>query len=123
MKDQQKFSIQKRAGSFSYAFNGLKILLREEHNSRIHFTCAMLAVLAGFFFEINALQWFALIASISFVFAMEILNTAMETLADFVSPGKHEAIRRIKDLSAAAVLISALNAFIAGLIIFLPEII
>ena len=45
------------------------------------------------------------------------------SIADLVSPGYNEAIKRTKDLAAGAVLILAIAAAIVGLIIFVPKII
>lgn len=61
----------------------------------------------------------ALIIVIGLVFVSEIFNTAIKALCDFVSPQKHENIKQIKDLSAAAVLVSAIIAFIIGTLIFI----
>jgi diacylglycerol kinase len=54
------------------------------------------------------------------VLTAEMINTAIEKLSDIVSPQKNERIRVIKDISAAAVLLSAFIAVISGLIIFVP---
>ncbi|MDA3911608.1 MAG: diacylglycerol kinase family protein [Bacteroidales bacterium] len=116
-------SMKKRLISFKYAFNGLKILLREEVNARIHLFATICVIIAGFFFEITSIEWIAVFFAIGFVLTAETLNTAIENMADFISPEKHEKIKRIKDLSAAAVLISAITALIIGLIVFIPEII
>src|SRR6188768_2540361 len=109
MKEKEKFSIRKRTKSFRYAYNGLKILYQDEHNSRIHLAVAAAAGLLSFFLDISTLEWIAVIFVTGFVFAMEIINSAIENMADFVSPEKHDAIKKIKDLSAAAVLVSALT--------------
>jgi diacylglycerol kinase len=122
MKEQQKFSIRKRLKSFVYAFNGLRILFREEHNSRIHLVAALCVLVAGFFLKITATEWIAVIFSIGLIFAMELVNSAIENMADFVSTEQHEQIKRIKDLSAAGVLVAAITALAVGLIIFLPKI-
>ena len=45
-----------------------------------------------------------------------------EEIADFVSPTKHKNIKKVKDLAAAGVLITAVSALIVGLIIFIPKI-
>jgi undecaprenol kinase/diacylglycerol kinase (ATP) len=118
----QKFSIKKRLKSFSYAFSGLKTALQEEHNARIHLVATVLVVALSLFFDINKYEWIAVIFAIGFVFAMELLNSAIENTADFISLEEHDTIRKMKDLSAAAVLVSALVALIVGLIIFLPKI-
>jgi diacylglycerol kinase len=50
------------------------------------------------------------------------LNTVLENLADFYSLENQILIKKVKDLSAAAVLISATAAAAIGLIIFIPKI-
>lgn len=119
---QQRFSINKRLKSFGYAFNGLKILVKEEHNSRIHIVAAICVLIAGFIFKLSALEWIAIVFAIGLVIALEIFNSAIENISDFVSPDRHDTIKKIKDLSAAGVLIGALTALIIGLIVFVPKI-
>ncbi len=120
---EEKFSIAKRLKSFTYAFNGLRILLREEHNSRIHLFATVCVVLAGVIFRISSLEWVAVVFAIGLVFGGEIFNSAIEDLADVVCPERDERIKKVKDLSAAAVLVSAFTALIIGLIIFIPKIV
>lgn len=118
----ETFSFQKRLQSFSFAWSGIRTLFREEHNARIHLVAAFLVIFAGFFFEINALEWLFLILSISLVFAAEAFNSALESLCDVVSPETNENIRKTKDLAAGAVLMLALFAIFVGGIIFFPKI-
>ncbi len=120
-KSNQSFSILNRIKSFKYAFAGLKTLLKEEHNSRIHLLATVCVISAGFFFKTSPDEWIYIIIAIGFVVVSEIFNSAIENIADFISPKKDERIKKIKDLSAAAVLISAITALIIGLIIFLPK--
>lgn len=119
---QQRFSILKRLKSFKYAFNGLRILIKEEHNARIHLFVTIGVLIAGLFFKISINEWIAIIFSVGLVFCLEIINSSLENIADFISPERHEMIKKIKDLSASGVLISALTALIIGLIIFIPKI-
>lgn len=121
--ERQPFSASKRFGSFIYAFNGLRVLVREEHNSWIHIAAAVVAIVLGFIFHISTYEWIAIVFSIGLVIALEIVNSAIESLADFVSPERHNSIKKIKDLAAAAVLVGAIAALTIGLIIFLPKII
>lgn len=120
MKDN-RFSIRKRLKSFAYAFNGLKLLLKEEHNARIHFIVSAIVIIAGFYFNLNAYEWIAILFSIALVITLEIINTVIENIADFVSPEKNEKIKNIKDLAAAAVLVGAIAAVAIGLIVFIPK--
>lgn len=119
---QQSFSIKKRVQSFSYAINGLKILFKEEHNARVHAFSTIAIIILGLFFQISTIEWLFIIGSIGAVISMEALNSAIENIADFISPDQHDLIKKIKDLAAGAVLISAASAFVIGSIIFLPKI-
>ena len=123
MKTKQAFSIHKRMKSFPFAFNGLKILVQEEHNSWIHIAITICVAVAGFLLHISLIEWIALILCIGFVFALELVNSAIENISDFVSPQKNEIIGKVKDLSAAAVLVAAICSAIVGIIVFLPKII
>ena len=53
--------------------------------------------------------------------SIEGINTAIEAIADFIHPEKHEKIGFIKDIAAGAVFIASIAAVIAGLIIYLPK--
>lgn len=119
---QQKFSFRKRLASFKFAWNGLRILLREEHNARIHLLAALAVLVAGFLFNLNTTEWIALVFAIALVLSLELVNSAIENLADFISPGQHHRIKKIKDLSAAAVLLAAMAALAIGLLVFIPKI-
>jgi diacylglycerol kinase len=117
------FSISSRIRSFGFAINGLRILFREEHNARVHLLGAVLALLAGWFFRLSSIEWLALLFCIAWVFMLEIINSALERLADMVYPGIHPLIGQAKDLSAAAVLVAALLSVAVGGILFIPKII
>ena len=102
---------------------GIRNLLVYEHNARIHLLAAILATILGAALKIAPWQWAILAMAIFGVFIAEIFNSAIERLSDVVSPGHHEEIRKDKDYGAAAVLLASILAVIAGLIIFLPELI
>ncbi len=120
---EQKFSLTKRIKSFVYAFNGLSVLLREEHNFRIHLVATLVVFLAAIYFQLSTIESVLLVLTVGFVLVAEAFNSAIENIADFISSEKHEKIKRIKDIAAAAVFISALAALSIGLLIFVPKII
>lgn len=110
-----------RGKSFGPAFTGLWILFREEPNARIHLLALIVVVVLGFLLNISQTEWIAIALASGLVIAVEALNSAIENLSDFVSPQYHISIKKVKDLSAAAVLVSALAALATGLIIFIPK--
>ena len=115
------FTLKKRLNSFTYAFNGIKLLITREHNAWIHTFIAVCVVIAGFLFNISTTEWIAVTFAIGMVLAAEAINSSIEALADLVSPEYNEAIKKTKDLAAGAVLLLAIAAAIIGCIIFVPE--
>lgn len=122
-KRNARFSVRQRIKSFRYALNGLKILIREEHNSRIHLIVTIIVVIMGIWLQISAYDWIALCLSIGLVFSAEIINSAIENLSDYISPDSQKLIKKAKDLAAAAVLVCSFIAVIVGLIVFIPKVI
>lgn len=117
----EKFSIINRIKSFKYAFNGLKLFFVLDHNGRVHLFAAIVAIGLSFYLKLSALEWIAVLGVISAVIVAEILNSAIEKLADVVSPDFHPKIKVVKDLAAAAVLVTAFLALAVGAIIFIPK--
>ena len=109
--------------SFVFAFNGLRICFNSETNFKIHTLFAVVAILLGIAFKITAAEWLAVIFSIAFVVAMEMVNTAIEKLCDVVQPDFHSGIKKVKDIAAGAVLLAAIGSVVTDGIIFLPKII
>lgn len=109
--------------SLKYAYEGIKILVQEEPNYRIHTAWTFIVLICGLIFQVSSFEWCLLVIVISIVFVTETLNTSVENIMDFVSEKRDERIKRIKDLSAAAVLIAVLGTIVVGLIIFLPKLI
>jgi diacylglycerol kinase len=117
-----KFSLRSRIGSFKFAFNGLRLLIQNEHNARIHFLAAIVAIGIGLLLKISLSEWSILVIVIGVVFLSELFNTSIETLSDLIDSKHNERIKYAKDYAAAAVLISAIMAIVTGGIIFIPKI-
>jgi diacylglycerol kinase len=115
-------NIRKALHSFRYAGSGVFRLFRYENNARIHLLACILVIIAGFWFEISTTEWCLIVISIGLVWSSEAINTAIEKLADVVSPDYHPAIKDVKDLAAAGVLVLAISAAIVGGVIFIPKI-
>jgi diacylglycerol kinase (ATP) len=115
-----KFTFTGRLRSIRYALEGLLLLLKTQYNAWIHLLATIIVVLAGFYYEITATHWAIITLTITSVWVAETFNTAFEYLCDVTNPEFHPLVKKAKDISAGAVLISALGAIIIGLIIFLP---
>ncbi len=106
--------------SFKYAGAGIKKALRSERNFRIQLVGAVLALGMSALLGITAMQWVVIVLLIGLVLSLELLNTALETLVDMITLDHDPMAERVKDVSAAAVLIFSIVASIIGIIIFAP---
>lgn len=122
MEKEKKFSLKKRMQSFKHAFNGLRILVREEHNSRIHIAVIFSVLLVGLILQLEKLEWCVILILFALVVGAELFNSSIENLCDFITLERNESIKKIKDLAAAGVFVTALAAFVIGAIIFFPKI-
>ena len=112
--------IKKILKSFSFAFEGILYAFKTQWNFRFHCFSAILVVFMSFFFKISTTEWLFVILCIGLVMFAELINTALETLVDLVSPEYHKLAKIAKDTAAASVLALAIMSLIIGFIIFFP---
>ncbi|MCH5229435.1 MAG: diacylglycerol kinase family protein [Muribaculaceae bacterium] len=113
--------LKKRIAAFSFAFKGIFYLFSHESHAIIHLFAAVVVIVGGFLFRINAIEWCIISICIGSVFMAEAFNTAIEKLADKISLDKDPLIGIAKDLSAGAVLLFSISTIIVAAIIFIPK--
>lgn len=114
--------MRKFVRGFHYAYQGLVYAFSTQINFRVHVFSALVAIILGYYFGLSSAEWIWIGSAILLVLIVELLNTAIEVLVDLVSPDYHPKAGIIKDVSAGAVLLTALFAVMVGLFIFVPKI-
>jgi len=107
--------------SFKFAGKGLFYTIATQPNFIFHLIAALLAVVAGWYFDISKGEWLAVLICIGLVMVTELLNTAIEVLVDWLSPEFNVKAGLVKDIAAGAVLMAALVALIVAFVIFVPK--
>lgn len=116
----QRFSLARRLKSFSYAFAGVRFMLRTQHNAWLHGLATLAVIGLGAWCGVSATDWRWLVAAMAMVWVAETLNTAVEYMCDVLSPEYHPAVKHAKDIAAGGVLIAALAAAVLGTLTFWP---
>lgn len=114
-------SLRRFLKSIKDAFRGLRFTFKNEQNFRLQILFVIIVTAAAVFFPLKVWEVILLILLMILVLAMELLNTALEYFTDLLKPRLHHYVFIIKDVMAAAVLITALGSAIIGTIIFLPH--
>ena len=120
-EQSESFSLKARLRSVRCAYEGLSAFFATQHNAIIHLVLTIIAFMAAIFFDVGKTDMIAIIIVTALVWLAELFNTAVEKLADLVSKDFDPRTKFIKDVSAAAVLLSAIAALIIGAIIFIPK--
>lgn len=116
MKDSKKeFHV---VSGFNFAIDGLIGALKAEHNMKIHLFAAFSVVVLAMLLEVSRWELVSLCITVTMVLGAELINTAIESTVDLITEEKNPLAKIAKDVSAAAVLITALNALIVGYLIF-----
>src|ERR1700712_1036360 len=102
--------MKKLIRSFGYAFKGIGYATATQLNFRVHLAATIAALLIGYFLHISTSEWLWITLVITMVLVLELLNTAIESLTDLVSPEYNVVAGQVKDISAAAVLLAAIFA-------------
>lgn len=98
-----------------FALAGLRLALRQEPSLRSHALAAV--AVAGVLWASGAapLWWAVGALSVGLVLVAELVNTAIEALADHLHPERHPQIKAVKDVAAAAVLVASAVALAVAL--------
>ena len=103
--------------STRYSLRGLKAAWKHESAFRQELTlCLLLLPLVGWVGD-GPVEWILLIGSCLIVLAVELLNSAIESVVDRIGPELHELSGRAKDLGSAAVMASLLLAGLTWLLL------
>jgi diacylglycerol kinase (ATP) len=98
-----------------FALAGLHFSIRTERSMRVHML-ALALVLVFLVVFAPAPEWWALVGlACTAVITTELINTAIEQLADRLHPEQHPAIAIVKDCAAAAVLVSSIAAVLVAI--------
>jgi diacylglycerol kinase len=109
--------------SFQYAAKGLKYAAVHEQNFRIQLAMAVVVIVLMGLVGVKQWEAVALIFVIVAVLIVELVNTVLEQFLDLLKPRMHPYSEIIKDMMAAAVLLSSLGSLAVGIIIFYPYLI
>lgn len=111
--------------SFIFAFQGI-ISGARERNMKVHLIAVIVVSLTGLWVQLQLWEWFVVFILFGLVTSAEMVNTAVEELANIVRDElklSYKATQRARDVAAGAVLIQAIIASIIAGAIFLPKII
>lgn len=110
--------MKKFFNSVACAINGMSYTFTTERNIRVLLLIVIAEISAAIFLEIPKLELLLLLWIAAVLFALELVNTAVERLADRVTSQQDAQIGIVKDVMAGAVMIASLFATLIACVIF-----
>lgn len=104
--------------SLQYATRGMVRAVSQEVNIRVQIFLLLLAVCAWWLLGLKASELAVILSVGAGTLILELLNSALEALADAVHPQYSLGVQAAKDMAAGAVLIMSMVALVAGVVIF-----
>ncbi|MDP2168423.1 MAG: diacylglycerol kinase [Thermodesulfovibrionales bacterium] len=108
--------------SAEYAIEGILHAAKTERHLRYHFYSAAAVLFASYVLGVTKTEFLLIALAVIAVLLAEMVNTAVETIVDLISPEKTEKARIAKDIAAGAVLITAFGAALVGFMVLSPYI-
>lgn len=97
------------------SWHGLVACTRSEAAFREELALLVVGIPLAFYLTSDAGERFALIGTLFFILIVELLNTAIEKLADRVTRDTDPLIKRVKDMGSAAIFLSLAAAGVTWL--------
>ncbi len=106
--------------SLNQAWRGMMHTWKTQGHLRFHVVAGFSVLCFAWWSEVTRLEWLILILTIGSVISAEVMNSAIEVVVDMIQPNFHPLAGMAKDIAAGAVLVTAIQAVMIGLIIFCP---
>ncbi|MEX1997254.1 MAG: diacylglycerol kinase [Candidatus Andersenbacteria bacterium] len=103
--------------SVHFAVQGITKAWQREPNLQLQLVLYGLVLMLAWLLKLSVLKIALLIIVATSVVILELLNSALESLADALHPQHHDKIRDAKDMAAGAVLVMSFAAAIIGILL------
>lgn len=110
--------VKKLVDSFNYAIEGIIYSIRTQRNMKIHMLATIIVLTATFFYDLSKVELLIITITITLVIVAEMINTAVECAIDATTNFYHPLAKIAKNVSAGAVLVTAINAVLVGYVVF-----
>ncbi len=107
--------------SIRWSLEGFFAALKHEPSFREGLIFALLLVPVAIILPVNAVSTALMIGSLALILVVELLNSAIELIIDYLRPEHHPLAKRIKDMASAAVFLAYVSCIVIWTIMLWPS--
>lgn len=119
--ESKRRSFRNFFASVRHSIDGFLAALKHEPSFREGLIFAILLVPLAIILPVNAVSTALMIASLILILIVELLNSAIEWIIDYLRPERHPLAKRIKDMASAAVFLSYINCLVVWTVLLWPD--
>ena len=119
--ETKRRSFRNFVSSVRSSLDGFFAAFKHEPSFREDLLFAVCLVPLAIILPVNAVSTALMIASLILILIVELLNSAIEWIIDYLRPERHPLAKRIKDMASAAVFLSYINCVIVWVILLWPD--
>jgi diacylglycerol kinase (ATP) len=119
--DIKRRSFRNFISSVRSSLDGFFAALKHEPSFREDLLFAVCLVPLAIILPVNAVSTALMIASLILILIVELLNSAIEWIIDYLRPERHPLAKRIKDMASAAVFLSYINCIVVWVVLLWPD--
>jgi len=120
--ENTKKEFRRFRNSVKYSLEGLANAYKSERSLIVHLVWSIIVFTCAFLFRISSNELVLSICLMGGVLAIELINTAIESVVDLVTLDVHPLAKRAKDIASAASFMFSICTIIGECIIFFPYI-
>lgn len=98
--------------AFQYSWDGLVATFKSESAFRQDLLLCLIAFVLQFFIDVPFVSHVLMVFSLIFIIIAELINTAIETIIDRISPDKNQLSKKAKDIGSAIVMITIISVIV-----------
>jgi diacylglycerol kinase (ATP) len=107
--------------SVKWSLEGFVAALKHEPSFREGIIFAVLMLPLAIILPVNAVSTALMIGALALILVVELLNSAIELIIDYLRPEHHPLAKRIKDMASAAVFLSYVSCIVIWTIMLWPS--
>lgn len=104
--------------SFVHATRGINICIRMQRNMKVLILAAIVVFAMAWWLDFSRTEIMILALTVINILAAEMINTAIESVVDLISPEYHLLAKTAKDIAAGAVLLLSIASVFIGFMLF-----
>jgi diacylglycerol kinase (ATP) len=118
---QKKRNLRNFVASIRYGVDGFSAAFRHEPSFREDLLFALMLTPVAVILPVNAVSTAVMIGSLFLIIIVELLNSAIEWVIDYLRPEVHPLAKRIKDMASAAVFLAYIHCIVTWTILLWPS--